>query len=102
LLVSWCASDRCVMASSDKDRGSSRRPSAEDRGWSTVDRVLGGRMIKRLGDAVCGLHRAQGDDERRFLAFASKPRLMFSPDLASNPVASSFPVWASKPTATVW
>jgi hypothetical protein len=30
-------------------------------------RVLGSRMIGRSGDAVCGLHRARGDDERGFL-----------------------------------
>jgi hypothetical protein len=34
LLVSWCAGGRCSMACSDEDRGRSRRPSAEDRGWS--------------------------------------------------------------------
>jgi hypothetical protein len=34
LLVSWCAGGRCGMASSNEDRGRSRRPSAEDRGWS--------------------------------------------------------------------
>jgi hypothetical protein len=31
-------------------------------------------MVKhRLGDVVCGLHRAQGDEERGFLSLASKP-----------------------------
>jgi hypothetical protein len=30
-------------------------------------RVLGGRMIGRSGDAVSGLHRARGDEEREFL-----------------------------------
>jgi hypothetical protein len=34
LLVSWCAGDRCGMACNDEDRGTSRRPGAEDRGWS--------------------------------------------------------------------
>jgi hypothetical protein len=34
LLVSWCAGGRCGMACSDKDRDRSRRPGAEDRGWS--------------------------------------------------------------------
>jgi hypothetical protein len=34
LLVSWCAGDRCAMACSDEDRGRSRRPGAEDQGWS--------------------------------------------------------------------
>jgi hypothetical protein len=31
LLVSWCAGGRCDMACSDVDRGTSRRPGAEDR-----------------------------------------------------------------------
>jgi hypothetical protein len=31
-------------------------------GW-----VLSGQMIKRSGDAMCGLHHARGDKERRFL-----------------------------------
>jgi hypothetical protein len=31
-------------------------------GW-----VLGDRMIGRSGDALCGLHRARGDEERGFL-----------------------------------
>jgi hypothetical protein len=39
-------------------------------GW-----ILGGRTIKRSGDTVCSLHRAQGDEERWFLGLASKPRL---------------------------
>jgi hypothetical protein len=30
-------------------------------------RVLSGRMIERSGGAVCGLHRARGDEERGFL-----------------------------------
>jgi hypothetical protein len=32
-----------------------------------TSQVLGGRTIERSGDAVCGLHRAHGDEERRFL-----------------------------------
>jgi hypothetical protein len=32
-----------------------------------TSRVLGGRMIWRSGDAVCGLHRAHRDEERGFL-----------------------------------
>jgi hypothetical protein len=32
-----------------------------------IGRVLGGRAIERSGDAVCGLHRAHGDEERSFL-----------------------------------
>jgi hypothetical protein len=30
-------------------------------------RILGGRMIERSGDAVCSLHHARGDEERKFL-----------------------------------
>jgi hypothetical protein len=50
---------------------------------------------------VCGLHRAQGDEERGFLGLASKPRSMVSPGLASKPVATVSPSLASKPLATV-
>jgi hypothetical protein len=32
-----------------------------------TSRVLGGRTIGRSGDAVCGLHRARGDEEHEFL-----------------------------------
>jgi hypothetical protein len=67
LLVSWCSGSRCDMAGSDDDRGRSRRPDVEDRGWSSTGRVLGGRAIERSGDAVCGLHCARGDEQRRFL-----------------------------------
>jgi hypothetical protein len=30
-------------------------------------RVLGDRAIERSGGIVCGLHRARGDEERKFL-----------------------------------
>jgi hypothetical protein len=89
LLVSWCVGDRCNMADSDEDLGRSRRPGVEDRGWSSTGRVLDGRTIGRSGDTVCGLHRAQGDEERRFLGWASKPR------------STGFSVRASKLTAPV-
>jgi hypothetical protein len=39
----------------------------EDRGWSSTGRILGGRMIRRLGDAMCGLQHACGDEDRGFL-----------------------------------
>jgi hypothetical protein len=32
-----------------------------------IGQVLDGRMIGKSGDAVCDLHRACGDKERRFL-----------------------------------
>jgi hypothetical protein len=63
LLVSWCAGDRCNMTDSNEDRGRSRRPDAEDRGWLSIGQILSGRTIGRSGDAVCGLHRARGDEE---------------------------------------
>jgi hypothetical protein len=111
----WC---------SDKDRGRIRRLDAEDQRWSNIGRVLGGRMIGRSGDAVCGLHYAQGDEERGVLGGASKPRFMvcqwfslkttsticqwfslkvsgtISPGLASKLMTTGFSVWASKPVAT--
>jgi hypothetical protein len=36
---------------------------------------------------VCSLHRAQGDEEHRFLGSAPNPRSMVSPGLASKPLA---------------
>jgi hypothetical protein len=47
LLVSWCAGGRCGMTCSDEDRGKSRRPGAEDRGWShrSGSQWLGGREV---------------------------------------------------------
>jgi hypothetical protein len=62
LLVSWCAGGRCNMANNDDDRGRSRRSGAEDRGWSSIDQILGGRVIERSGDVVCGLYHAHGDE----------------------------------------
>jgi hypothetical protein len=81
------------MAGNDEDRGRSRRLGAEDWRWSSTGRVLGGRTIERSGDAVCGLHRAQGDEEREFLGLASIPRSTVSPGLASKPVATVLVVW---------
>jgi hypothetical protein len=54
------------MTCSDEDRDSSRRPGAEDQGWSHRS-GFGGRAVERSGDAVCCLHRARGDEERGFL-----------------------------------
>jgi hypothetical protein len=101
------------MAGSDENRSRSRRLGAEDWRWSSTNRVLGGRTIKRLGDVMYGLHRAQEDEEREFLSLASKPRSMVSSGLASKPVATVLVVWpqnhslglhgwASKLVAAVW
>jgi hypothetical protein len=51
---------------------------------------------------MCNLHHAQEDEERMFLVLALKPRSTVSPGLTSKPVATGFPVWASKPTSPVW
>jgi hypothetical protein len=48
------------MAGNNEDRGRSRRPGAEHREWSSTGRVLGGRTIKKSGDAVCGGVTASG------------------------------------------
>jgi hypothetical protein len=36
-------------------------------GDGRTGRVLGGRTIERSGGAVCGLHRAHGDEECGFI-----------------------------------
>jgi hypothetical protein len=58
------------MVDSDDDRDKSRRLGAEDRGWSSTGRVFDGQTIERSDDAMCGLHHAQGDEERGFLGLA--------------------------------
>jgi hypothetical protein len=37
-------------------------------GDGRTGQVLGGRAIERSGGAMCDLHRARGDEERRFLS----------------------------------
>jgi hypothetical protein len=58
---------RCDMAGNDEDRGSSRTPVVEDQGRSSTGQVLGAWVIGMSGDAMCGLHRARGDEESGFL-----------------------------------
>jgi hypothetical protein len=57
LLVSWSVGGRCGMACSDEDHGRSRRPGAEDRGWShrSSTRWSGGREAewRRVRSASC-------------------------------------------------
>jgi hypothetical protein len=84
------------MVGSDEDRDRSRRPGAEDRGWSNTCWVLGGRTIERSDDAVCSLHHIQGDGERGFLGLASKLRSMVSPSLALKTDSYGLVIWASK------
>jgi hypothetical protein len=66
LLVSWYIGGRCGMAGSDEDHDRSRRPGAED--WDgRTGRILDGRTIGRLGDAVCDLYCAHKDEKHRSL-----------------------------------
>jgi hypothetical protein len=54
----WRAATRIVVGVED----------LVQRTWdSRTARVLGGQAIEKSGGAVCGLHRARGDEERRFL-----------------------------------
>jgi hypothetical protein len=84
------------MMGSDEECGGSRKPGAEDRGWSSIGRVLGSRTIERSGYAVCGLYHARGDEERGFLGLASKPRSMVCQWFGLKTTRAGFPVWASK------
>jgi hypothetical protein len=36
-------------------------------GDGRINQVLGGRTVEKSGGAVCGLHRARGDEEHGFL-----------------------------------
>jgi hypothetical protein len=67
------------MADRDEDRSKSRRPDEENRGWSTTGQVLSGRMIEGLNDIVCGLHRAQGDEECGCLVWRQNQGRRFLP-----------------------
>jgi hypothetical protein len=89
------------MADIDEDRGRSRRLGAEDRGGSSTCRLLGGQTIQRSGDAVCGLHHAQVDEEHGFLSLASKPSSTVSPGLASKPMVMVCQRFGLKTTVTV-
>jgi hypothetical protein len=55
------------MAGSDDDRGRSRRPGVEDQGWSDTGWILGGRIIGRSDDTVCGLYHKHGIRSTSFL-----------------------------------
>jgi hypothetical protein len=59
--MSWCAGGWCGTACSDEDRGRSRRPGEEDRGWShrSGTRWLGDREVRwrRVRSAPCTWRR---------------------------------------------
>jgi hypothetical protein len=55
--ATWCAVMKIMVGVGDL---------VQRTGDGRIGRVLGGRMIKRSDDVVCGLHRAHGDQEREF------------------------------------
>jgi hypothetical protein len=63
------------MTDSDENRGRGRRSGVEDQRWSHRSSTRWPDDV-RSGDAVCGLHRARGDEGHMFLGSASKSRLM--------------------------
>jgi hypothetical protein len=67
LIVSWRACGRCGMTCSDENCGRSRRPGAEDRGWSHRSGTRWPGDFPLTIGVMCGLHRARGDEECRFL-----------------------------------
>jgi hypothetical protein len=71
----------------------SSRLGADDQGWSIAGQVLGGRTIERSGDAICGLHRVKGDEEREFLGSTSKARSTVFLSLTSKSMAAILMVW---------
>jgi hypothetical protein len=56
--TAWCAAMRIVKGVRDL---------VHRTGDGCTGRILGGRTIERSGGAVCGLHRARGDEEHEFL-----------------------------------
>jgi hypothetical protein len=56
--TTWRASTRIVAGVGDL---------VQRTGDGHTGRILNDRMIERLSGAVCGLHRARGDEEREFL-----------------------------------
>jgi hypothetical protein len=56
--TAWCATTRILAGVGDL---------VQRIGDGRTGRILSGRTIERLCGAVCGLHRARGDEERWFL-----------------------------------
>jgi hypothetical protein len=57
--AAWCAAAMRIMAEVGD--------LVQRIGDGHIGRVLGGRAIERSSGAVCGLHRASGDEEHEFL-----------------------------------
>jgi hypothetical protein len=90
LLVSWCTGGRGDMACSDEDHGRSRRPSAEDRGWShrSGTRWSGGQV------ALCAVYTWHVETRSAgFLVDPQNQGRRFVSGLASKPVRRFLLVW---------
>jgi hypothetical protein len=102
LLVLWCAGDRCGMSDSDGDHGRSRRPGAEDRGWSSIGWVLSGRMMGRSGDTEHKETRSTGflvepqNQGRRFLLVWPHNWSLGFPGLGLKIDSYNLVIWALK------
>jgi hypothetical protein len=106
LLVSWCACGRCGMACSDEDRGRSRRPGAEDQGWSHKSDIgwPSGRDVgwRRVWSASCTWRRgARVSWLTGCEWFGLKITRTVSSGLALKPAATVFSSLASKLVAMV-
>jgi hypothetical protein len=66
LLVSWCAGVGAAWWAATRIIAGVREL-VQRSGEGRTGRILGDRTIGRSGDAMCGLHRACGDEERGFL-----------------------------------
>jgi hypothetical protein len=64
-------------------------------------RVLGGQMIGRSGDIVCGLYRAWGHEKHEFLGWTLKPRSTVCQLFGLKTTGTIFSSLASKSVATV-
>jgi hypothetical protein len=100
------------MAYSNEDHGRSRRPGAEDRGWSHRSGVAGRSRDRVAPCAVCTVHmetrsasflvEPQNQGRRFVSGLASKPLRRFFAVLASKPVVTVSGSLTSKPAATVF
>jgi hypothetical protein len=83
------------MAGSDEDLGRSRRPRAEDWGWSDTARVLDDRTIERLV-TPCAIYTVYKEIRRAgFLVWPQNQGRWF-PGLGLKSGSSGLVIWASK------
>jgi hypothetical protein len=90
--VAWCAAMRTMAGVGDLVQRT------ED---GRTARILGSRAVKRSGRAVRGLHLAREDEERGFLGWALKPRLLVCEWFDLKTTRTVFTSLTSKPVETV-